>query len=227
MAEAFPKVPSKSWRALRSRAAAAPSNRFTPAAVAAILGLSSPRSAADNVVYPLRKLGLINDDGGLTERGHKWRNDATYAAACDEILAEVYPQELAGLTNGDGEPDPQQILTWFQHRGFGDSNARQMAATYTMIASREVPEPPTANEPKKASPKVATKAASKGAAKPAQDGASRKQEGGIVNDPPPPGRNEAASPNIHLDIQVHIPATASPEQIDQIFASMAKHLYNK
>jgi len=34
-------------------------------------------------------------------------------------------------------------------------------------------------------------------------------------------------PTVHIDIQVHIDASASPEQIDQIFASMAKHLYGK
>lgn len=34
-------------------------------------------------------------------------------------------------------------------------------------------------------------------------------------------------PSIHIDIQIHISADAKPEQIDQIFASMAKHLYNR
>ena len=32
-------------------------------------------------------------------------------------------------------------------------------------------------------------------------------------------------PALHVDIQVHIDPTSSAEQIDQIFASMAKHLY--
>lgn len=31
-------------------------------------------------------------------------------------------------------------------------------------------------------------------------------------------------PNLHINIQIHISADSSPEQIDQIFASMAKHL---
>ena len=34
-------------------------------------------------------------------------------------------------------------------------------------------------------------------------------------------------PALHLDIQVHIDASASPDQIDQIFASMARHLYGR
>lgn len=41
----------------------------------------------------------------------------------------------------------------------------------------------------------------------------------------PPKQNPRATPNLHIDVQVHISADATAEQIDQIFASMAKHLY--
>jgi hypothetical protein len=34
-------------------------------------------------------------------------------------------------------------------------------------------------------------------------------------------------PAVHIDVQVHIPTTATNDQIDQIFASMAKHLYGR
>lgn len=33
------------------------------------------------------------------------------------------------------------------------------------------------------------------------------------------------SPSLHIDIQIHISPDSSPEQIDKIFESMAKHLY--
>lgn len=55
--------------------------------------------------------------------------------------------------------------------------------------------------------------------------------GGIPTEPVGPieGVGQAARPNnrpaLHIDIQVHIDPTSSAEQIDQIFASMAKHLY--
>ena len=38
---------------------------------------------------------------------------------------------------------------------------------------------------------------------------------------------ESPTPALHIDFQVHIAADAPPEQIDQIFESMAKHLYGK
>lgn len=34
-------------------------------------------------------------------------------------------------------------------------------------------------------------------------------------------------PALHIDVQVHIDSSASAEQIDQVFASMARHLYSK
>ena len=34
-------------------------------------------------------------------------------------------------------------------------------------------------------------------------------------------------PELHVDIQVHIDPAATTEQIDQIFASMARHLYGR
>jgi len=34
-------------------------------------------------------------------------------------------------------------------------------------------------------------------------------------------------PSVHIDIQIHIDSSAETKQIDQIFASMAKHLYGK
>ena len=44
-----------------------------------------------------------------------------------------------------------------------------------------------------------------------------------------PQQNDAHSPapTLHINIQVHIDASAKDDQIDKIFESMAKHLYNK
>lgn len=79
-------------------------------------------------------------DGSPTDRGNKWRIDATYAAACQEILDEVYPPDLSGFTTADGGPNRAMVMKWFQQQKFGDSNARQMTATYVMIVEKKVPE---------------------------------------------------------------------------------------
>jgi Family of unknown function (DUF5343) len=43
--------------------------------------------------------------------------------------------------------------------------------------------------------------------------------------PPPPVHQTPVGPALHIDIQIHISSDANAQQIDQIFASMAKHLY--
>ena len=218
----YPKVPGKAWAALRKRAVAAPTIKITGDAVAALLEMSNEKSAMDNIVYPLRRLGLIDDDGALTERGGKWRTDAGYGDACDEILADVYPEALSQLTGDNGAPNPPAVRTWFDQQGFGASNAKQMARTYLMIASKEIPAQPTpsGDGPKKspANKAAATKAPDKrtetGSGVAAGKGTS--SQATTAESPP--------QPSLHLDIQIHIPPDASAEQLDKIFESMARHL---
>ncbi|KQP48161.1 hypothetical protein ASF31_02130 [Brevundimonas sp. Leaf280] len=47
----------------------------------------------------------------------------------------------------------------------------------------------------------------------------------VTNAPAP--TPTSGNPSLHIDVQIHISADSGPEQIDQIFASMAKHLYGK
>ena len=139
MADSYPKVTAKAWSALRDRASAAPSTKFTPSSVAALMNMANPESARTNTVRPMSQLGLLDDDGNLTDLGKKWRVDDTYAEACDTIISSVYPEDLGVLCDSDGVPDVAKIRTWFEHKGFGGANAQQMAATYAMIARRDIP----------------------------------------------------------------------------------------
>jgi hypothetical protein len=216
--DALPKVGSKAWFTLRSKATNAPSTKFTPTFVAASLGMANADSALGNIVRPMRALGIFEEDGSLTALGNKWRNDSTYADACEEILKKVYPAELAHLTESDGKPSASQVKAWLGNEGFGESNARQMSATYVMIASKDIPLDSPTPEAKKTPP----------AKKPvAQKQPQTKQEktDQTGQQQPPPARTDG--PGIHLDIQIHLPADASAEQIDSIFRSMAKHIYGR
>ncbi len=42
-----------------------------------------------------------------------------------------------------------------------------------------------------------------------------------------PTKSQGNAPTLHIDVQIHISSDVSADQIDQIFASMAKHLYAK
>jgi hypothetical protein len=223
MATTYPSLSVSAWRTLRARSVSAPSTKFTPGNIAALLGLSSTQSATNNVVLPMRRLGLMDDDGSLTPRGQKWRVDSSFADACQEILDHVYPDELTMLTDDDGTPNAQKVKLWFDRQGFGASNARGMASTYVMIASKQLPD--AVGEAKKTVPKAAPrKASSAGAVKRSQQSSVNSR----ADDSPPKQHAERSDgPNVHLDIQIHIPADASADQIDQIFASMARHLYGR
>ena len=95
-----------------------------------------------------------------------------------------------------------------------------------MIASKEIPDSSTA-EPKVSKPKKS--AASKPAAANATEGPRRTQTNtaSAKSHQQPATPDHSLGPSVHLDIQIHVPADATPEQIDQIFASMAKHLYQR
>ncbi|WP_300613624.1 hypothetical protein [Trebonia sp.] len=189
-------------------------------------GLANAASATTNIVSPLRRLGLLNEDGGLTARGNKWRVDASYADACQEILDDVYPSELASLTDATGAPDKTQVSTWFEHKGFGGVNARQMTSTYLMIAEKMLPTatPPEGKAKKASRPPAGRKTTP---ATVTQNSGETNSAVALPTQLPETQPTSPRQPMVHLDIQIHIPADATLEQIDQIFASMAKHLYQK
>ena len=222
-ADGYPKVSAKAWRTLRAKAASAPTTKFTPDVVATLMDLSSPESALGNTVRPMRRLGLIDEDGVLTDRGRKWSVDSSFGDACQEILDEIYPDDLEAMIDEDGIPDNAKVKTWFRLQGFGDSNARLMAVTYVLVASRQVPEPPAtgSGKAKKTEASPSTKTAKESPKREETD----KPHDVAAHKPPALTAKADSGPTVHLDIQIHIPADATPEQIDQIFSSMARHLY--
>jgi hypothetical protein len=99
----------------------------------------------------------------------------------------------------------------------------RVAATYAMIAAKTLPEAPSPSASKPSSNGSRRKksaAAEKSAAQRSGNDASSK------SDPPSPPPS-LPDPSLQLSIQIHIPADATPEQVDHIFASMAKHLYKR
>lgn len=225
--QAYPKVPAKAWYTIRGRAASSPSTRFTPQLVATLLDLNNEKSARDNVLLGMNRLGILkSDDWSLTERGQKWRLDDSYAEACDGIISEVYPEELAALTDDDGKPDLNMINSWFARKGYGTSNAGAMARTFALVASKSptAPEPTQRERPAEKAVTTAKKAAARAGG---SSGSARPEHQNTPPPPAPPVPRREERPTIHVDLQIHISSDATAEQIDHVFASMAKHLYDK
>ncbi|MCT1618036.1 DUF5343 domain-containing protein [Janibacter hoylei] len=200
--------------------------------VMAALGTSE--KGAQNILPQLKAVGVLHADGKPnTEIVHDLRDDDEYAAACVRVLERVYPDGLRSAWNDPNE-DPAKVANWFmRNAGTGQTTAMNQAKLYLTLLKAELPTPEEAAKKaaaKKGAAKQAVPAPAKKAAPPKiektkveQPPETSRQE----QQPPPPAPASNLSPNLHIDVQIHISADASDNQIDTIFKSMAKHLYGR
>jgi len=223
----YPRVPARNWWDLRRRFIQTPPREVNVGYLQTVLGLNE--GAARNLLPSLKAVGLLEETGKPTQRATDWRDDELYPKVCREILQELYPQALLDALP---PPNPERTQTerWFaRETGTGEASAQKMAAFYILLCAAE---PAAAQRSTEAQPtRPEPRAPSKGGGQ-AQPPRPKKRDnvGGERESPEelkPPTPRGGQEPTVHLDIQIHIDPAASPEQIDQIFASMARHLYRK
>jgi Family of unknown function (DUF5343) len=229
----YPYLPDRNWWALRRRFQQTPPRGEVDASyLASVLGIGE--AAAGNLIAPLRAVGLVDDSGRPTDRAMAWRDDDGYRQATEEMLESVYPQ---GLRDAAPPPDPDRdtVIRWFlRDTGTGQSAAERMARFYILLAAgdpsgaEQVASERTARQVQSGSPgrqgrhpRARRASTTDGAAAPlvASAGGDRASSLAVPRQP--------HQPSIHIDIQVHIDPAATSDQIDQIFASMARHLYGR
>lgn len=212
----YPQIPTTVWWGVRSLL------NKTPRATIGddLLGveLSVQPAAARQYVNELKRVGLLNEEGKATELANKWRMSDSYAEAVRELLERCYGEGL--LTVAPSPADRAKAIDWFQRQGLGEGAARNKAATYFLIASAE---------PGESAAKVST------------PGAQKPPRAQTVKKPPAVDQSRGTAPAaaqansdtsqnglfpINLNLQIHISADASTDQIDAIFSSMRKHLGN-
>src|SRR5829696_680760 len=172
-------------------------------------------------------LGLIDEQGRPTDRANDWRSDDHYADVCRQIRDECYPQALRDAFPGP-EIDRGAAEQWFSRIGkMGESSAKNVALIFEVLtradlAGQDSPSPnaggttrpgPTGNVPD--SRRSGVRPARVAAVSRTQDDASSNVTRRSQTD---------WTPALHVNVQIHISADASADQIDQIFASMARHL---
>ena len=221
----YPYIPARAWWNLRRQFQTSPPRGAVDAGYLSSVLRIDDRTAR-NILPRLRRVGLIDDGGRPTELAMAWREDERYREATEQMLNQVYPDALRDVAPPP-TPDADVVRRWFarETRG-GDASARQMTSFYMLLArgepspaeEDEPPRRPGAERPRRGERVTAqerpTRARQEPAAPPLADTNGRRQ--------PPPAPD---TPSVHIDIQVHIDPAATAEQIDQIFASMAKHLY--
>jgi hypothetical protein len=210
-------IPVKSWWDLRRSFGRSLPDEVNARYLATVLGISE--RAAANLQPNLRRVGLIDDRGVPTDRAVMWRDDTHYAEVCAAIVADVYPKELRDAAP---PPDPgrDRVVSWFARTTrTGQAASSQMARLYLLLAEANLEDAASSVE---ASTRQARERPPRTrSAQPA------KLEGVRARNLADLAAASTDNPSVHIDIQVHIDASASPGQIDQIFSSMAKHLYRR
>ena len=207
--QSVPIITRAAWWALRDKFASSLPTSVTSSYLAVALNLKE--NAAKQVLTNLKKLLLVDEQDRPTELANRWRDDGDYSAVCAEIVENAYPAELRQLVPGP-DPDQDAANRWFrQSYRLGDGAAANAARTYVLIASADV-----SQRDKNPGGKAAanTKADTP---KPARARRPR-NEGG-----PPRGAIDMPSPQIA--VQVNISPEMTAEQIESVFASMARHFY--
>jgi DNA-binding transcriptional ArsR family regulator len=227
----YPMISTSAWWALRKKFNQTMPPRVTANSLASLLDMT-PRSVSINLLSPLRKMGLIDSEGKTTDRAKRWRDDDQYQFVCEEIRREIYPQELLDTFPGSDSPRAS-IEKWFAiEAGVGESVKQKMTTLYLLLAEADPTKqdntPATVKASKTSKPVTPPKFSSSGTKKVDLD-----KSNGKAQLPPEseqkiqqsPQHDSNIAPSLHIDIQIHIPPEASAEQIDHIFASMAKHFY--
>lgn len=220
----YPRIPAKAWWTLRQTFRQSPPAQVTASYLATVLGLQE-NSAKANILPGLRGVGLVSADGAPTSRANRWRDDQGYTEVCEEIRDEVYPQELRDAIPAVSDADSKEKLeNWFlRNTGRGKSAATKMAALYTLLTEAD----PSGGKP------VATRKSTKKAVPRREKSASTVRSGktGPTDHQHSRSRSESSlgleMPEMRLNLEIRIDASVTPEQIDLIFASMAKHLYRR
>lgn len=216
----YPMLPIQHWWALRRKFKQSIPGVVTDSYLSTVLNMQA-NSARANILPFIKKLAIIDEDGRTTERAALWRDDASYPDVCKAMLSEVYPKELL-----DAVPDPvhERAIAerWFaQKTRVGEAAAGKMAALYAVLVEADASKQPDQKDR---------------SVKPAQERPAQRQKEKPKQAPtatPPlqhhveyPRTPSAPSvPGININLEIHISADATPDQIDQIFASMSKHIY--
>lgn len=223
MAEAkqnFPQIPSTVWWGLREKFKKTVPSKVNDKYLVAQLNVQA--TAAQQYLRELKKVGLLDEEGKPTEAAKRWRFDDTYREAADEILHTAYPNDLIELAP-PGDNDRQKAVRWLmQAADLGEGAARNKAATYFMIGSNEPPSDAVASKSTRSAPRAA---AQKKEASPRKSPTPLESKKSSSEPPHNPGSGSAdAAMPLNVNVQIHISADATADQIEAIFANMKKYL---
>lgn len=219
----YPAVPAVLYWNLRQRFVnAPPRGEVTKDYLSTALGVSD--KVAANQLPAIRQIGLIDENNRPTELAAMWRDDERYAEATKQIIDTVYPDALKDVSPPDN-PDLAAAQRWFLNQtGAGAPRAKELARFYVMLATGDRDAASDRSTKRSEATKVARPTRQK---TPQDDGRAPKgrASGNVSDDKAMVRRPEM--PSLSVAIQVYVDKGMTPEQVDHVFASMARHLYGR
>ena len=217
----YPYIPVKSWWALRKQFNRAIPKPVTLAYLVAVLGITE--GSAKDLLRGLQAVGLVDEDDPTMEKATLWRDNNSYAEVCRQIRDKLYPPELLDAFPGP-VIDKRAARRWFMTAtGCGEKAAIKMAATYALLVEAD----PSAGDEDNTSKSQQTKSQESKIQPTASDEPQQPEIADQQQDPPHTPIYGFEMPEVRLNLEIRIDASVTPEQIDLIFESMAKHLYHR
>ena len=225
--KSFPSVPERNWWDLRRRfLSSPPKGEVSAAYLSDVLGVQE--KAAKNIIPSLRAVGLIDEKNKQTPLAARWRDDEQYAEVTREIIAAVYPQSLLDAAPPDSA-DAVTVQRWFlRETGAGQARANQLAAFYRLLAAgdpsggEDVQRRTTERQTTPARQQTRQTTPRRSGAGGQGDTADGAWSGGKGGD-----NSRTPLPSLSVAVQVYIDKDMTAEQVDHVFASMARHLYGR
>lgn len=215
----FPSISEKNWWTLRDKFKASIPANVSTNYIKTLLSMANNNSANSNVLSPLKRMGIVDDENKPTTLANEWRLDDSYKSACSKIIEKIYPRELLDLFPTT-DVDRAIARNWFMSQGVGQGAADKMVALFILLKSGEIKQRKSSSSSKESiKSTVKTKAKVGGINTSISNKTSENHEFDFSREV------SSNRPNLHIDLQIHISPDSSPEQIETIFASMAKHLY--
>lgn len=208
----YPQIPSTVWSGVWQILHDSPSRKIDENILA--IELSVQKTAAKQYLNELMKLGLFEADNSPSALAKDWRQDADNPEVITRILAKGYPEELRELAPPD-KLDREKIVRWFVAQGLGAGAAQNKAATYIRIASGSGPTDAPKQSKVSDLPRTPRKAAA--------TSRTNDQRGRLddkTNDKP---TRQQTRPDLNVNVQIHISADSTKEQIDAIFSAMRRY----
>ena len=208
----YPQLPKNVWHGVWAILRKTPRRKLDDKALSVELNVQP--TAAKAYAREMAKLGLLDDEFNPTDLANKWRQEPNSEELRLQILQASYPQDLIDLAP-IGDVDREKIVRWFMNEGLGEGAAKNKAATYIML-SEGVSED-TAQAPAKSAPKPMKASGASEMTKNPSSTARKNDTSKNVQ------QERSFTPELAVNVQIHISADASHDQIDSIFSSMKKY----